>query len=81
MSGSFFGGLMFAWKFTVFSESRLWECRVLQCFLRAVYGNVVFFMVFSESRLWKCRVFPDKGVGPGFSFSCRPLTLDRTLNL
>ena len=29
----------------------------LRCFLRAVYGNVVFFTVFSESRLWDCRVF------------------------
>ena len=24
---------------------------------------------------------PGKGLGPGFSFSCRPLALDRTLNL
>ena len=46
MSGSFFGGLMFACKFTVFSESRLWECRVLRCFRIAVYGNVVFFTLF-----------------------------------
>ena len=28
-----------------------------------------------------CVFFPGKGVGPGFSFSCRPLALDRTLNL
>ena len=41
-SGSFFVGLLFACKFTVFSESRLWECRVLRCFLS---GNVVFYCV------------------------------------
>ena len=35
--------------------------------------------MFSESRLWECRVFPGKGGGPGFSFSCRPSALDRTL--
>ena len=41
--------------FSVFSDSRLWECRVftllhanLQGFLRAVYGNVVFYSVFCE---------------------------------
>ena len=56
MSGSVFGGLMFAYKFTALSESRLWECRVftvfgdrlvrfvfyLQGLLTAVYGNIVF---------------------------------------
>ena len=26
-------------------------------------------------------IFPGKGIGPGFSFSCRPSALDRTLNL
>ena len=31
--------------------------------------------MFSESRLWECRVFPGKGSGPGFSFSCRPSAL------
>ena len=32
--------------------------------------------------LWEALVvFPGKGIGPGFSFSCRPLALDRTLNL
>ena len=50
MSGSFFGGLMFACKFTVFSESRLWECRVLQSFRTAVYGNVVFLRCFLTGR-------------------------------
>ena len=25
--------------------------------------------------------FPGKGLGPGFSFSCRPSALDRSLNL
>ena len=27
------------------------------------------------------KVFPGKGLAPGFSFSCRPSALDRTLNL
>ena len=76
--------------FTVFSESRLWECRVftvfayrqvrfhciftgfadnrfavslagwclnanLQCFLRAIYGNVVFYNVFGQPFMgWSC---------------------------
>ena len=77
MSGSFFGGLVFACKFTgmlcftMFSESRLWECRVLQCFLKAVCGNVMFFTVFAyrqvrfdcifpgfaDNRLWEYRIF------------------------
>ena len=65
---------MFACKFTVFSESRLWECRVLHCFLRAVYGNVVFctlfayrqvrfdciFTGFADNRLWEYRIFSFK---------------------
>ena len=43
--------------FTVFSESRLWECRVFTLF---AYRQVRFdciFIGFAESRLWECRVF------------------------
>ena len=48
-----------------FAESRLWECRVFS---------------FKIARaLQKSRVFPGKGSGPGFSFSCRPSALDRPL--
>ena len=67
---------MFACKFAVFCESRLWECRVLQCFRTAVYGNVVFlrclltrvwcfnliFIRLSESCLWECCVVSFKNV-------------------
>ena len=41
--GVFWEPFMGMSDFIVFSESRLWECRVLQCFRTAVYGNVVFF--------------------------------------
>ena len=47
--------------FTGFAEIRLWECRVFS---------------FKIARaLQKSRVFPGKGSGPGFSFSCRPSAL------
>ena len=60
MSGSFFGGLMFACKFTVFSESRLWECRVFTVF---AYRQVRFdciFIGFADNRLWEYRIFSFK---------------------
>ena len=57
--------MTFASNFTGFAEIRLWECRVFS---------------FKNARtLQESRVFPGKGSGPGFSFSCRPLALDRTL--
>ena len=43
--------------FTLFSESRLWECRV---FTQFAYRQVMFdciFIGFAETRLWECRVF------------------------
>ena len=79
--------------FTVFSASRLWECRVFTLFpYRQVRFNCLF-IGFADNRLWEyrifsfkktclaqtSRVFPGKGNGPGFSFSCRPLALDRIL--
>ena len=48
-------------------ESSWYFNAIFWCFLRAVYGNAVFF--------------PGKGLGPGFSLCCRPSALDRTLNL
>ena len=46
VAGSFCGELMRACNFTLFSESRLWECRVFTMFgdrlLITVYGNIVF---------------------------------------
>ena len=47
MSGSFFGWLMFACKFTVFSESRLWEYRI-SSFKKACLAQMsrVFLWIF-----------------------------------
>ena len=41
----------------VFSESRLWECRVFAVFADKSVMFECNFTVFSESRLWECRVF------------------------
>ena len=70
MSGSFFGGLMFACKFTVFSESRLWECRVFTLF---AYRQVRFdciFIGFADNRLWEYRIFLFKKRMLGTTVSC-----------
>ena len=59
--------------FTGFAESRPWECRVFSFEIaRTSQKSRVFPFTFAPS----CRqsyvlfVFPGKGLGPGFSFSC-----------
>ena len=68
----------FASIFTGFAESRLWECRVFSFKIaRTSQKSRVFPFTFAPS----CRqshvlcVFPGEGIGPGFSFSCRPSAL------
>ena len=47
----------------------------LQGLLKTVYGNVVFSRSKMQARHKSLVFFPGKGVGPGFSFSCRPSAL------
>ena len=51
---------MFECNFAMFSESRLWECRVFTVFADKCVMFEYNFTMFSESRLWECRVFSFK---------------------
>ena len=70
---------MLACKFTMFSESRLWECRVLLCFLRAVCGNVLFLRFCMQIYCVFCEPFMGMSCFTVFSESrlweCRVFTL------
>ena len=48
---------MFACSVTVFSESRLWECRVFTLFADNLVIYEYISTEFAETRLWECRVF------------------------
>ena len=46
--------------FTVFSESRLWECRVFMVFPYRQVRLDWIFTVFADKRLWEYRIFSFK---------------------
>ena len=58
--------------FTMFSESRLWECRVFTVFADKCVMFYCNFTVFSESRLWECRVFSFKSARASQMFRVFP---------
>ena len=51
---------MFACKFTLFSESRLWECRVFTVFGDRQVRFDCIFTGFADNRLWEYRIFSFK---------------------
>ena len=64
---------MFASKFTLFSESRLWECRVFTVFGDRQVRFDCIFTGFADKRLWEYRIFLFKNAflaqkGSCFSF-------------
>ena len=60
VSGSFCGELRFACNFTLFSESRLWECCVFTVFGDRLVRFDCIFTGFADNRLWEYRIFSFK---------------------
>ena len=60
VAGSFCGELRFACNFTLFSESRLWECRVFTVFGDRLVRFDYIFTGFADNRLWESRIFSFK---------------------
>ena len=51
---------MFAYYLTIFSENRLWECRVFTVFADRQVRLDCIFTGFGETCLWECPVFSFK---------------------
>ena len=60
VAGSFCGELRFAYNFLMFSESRLWECRVFTVFADRQVRFDCIFTGFADNRLWEYRILSFK---------------------